>query len=460
MGPFTQRPSERNDQNAWERPEREFHLRAMRDDEVSQPNRFGFDEREDADPPYHQDKDIRNLGFFKEQERQFTQSEDEEEWQERQSPINFVLISCIFVVLCVVGWFGYRWVSKPVSGEPPLITAEQDPIKVRPENPGGMIIPHQDKLIYGRIAPSQQQPIEHLLPAPEQPITPPPPPQVQPQTFVDANGQVYYAYPVPQQPTASQQQHQNQQPYTQQHGYTDYYDQTQENNYTQGTPPVYQQIPQHSPQPGTQAPYVHPQQQKPVMAQQQGNSPQPGYAHPPVPQNPAMAQQNLVGPLQPAPHTQHPAPPAAPAVAQAPSNIQPGPHPQQVPLSSGTNTLDQLIEQEMEGPAFKKPQPEEEHATTKAKKQKTKLTSSPYKLQVATLDTKADADEEVKRIRSIDKNLFNDKIISIEPITLSGTKKPSYRVIINGFETPNSATQFSNKLKIHKVKGIVLRQPT
>jgi len=128
--------------------------------------------------------------------------------------------------------------------------------------------------------------------------------------------------------------------------------------------------------------------------------------------------------------------------------------------SSDKDALDQLIEQEMGSPALTKPSKGEEQITTKTKDQRTKITSSPYKLQVATLDSMADAEKEAKRIRAIDKNLFSDKIISIDEITLSGTKKTSYRVIINGFDTPNAATQFSNKLKIHKVKGIVLRQPT
>lgn len=477
MGLFTQRPSGREDQNTWERSEQDFHLRAARGDEMSGPNRFGFDERENPKEEYHHGKDIRNLGFFKEQERQFTQSEDEEEWQERQSPINFVLISCIFVILCVVGWFGYRWAVKPMSGEPPLITAETTPFKVRPENPGGMVIPHQDKLIYGRIAPDQQQPVEHLLPAPEQPIAPPPPHQVQPQTFVDANGQVYYAYPAPQQPVAPQQQpmapqqqYPNQQAYTPQSGYSDYYDPAQGNSYPQGISSVPQQMPQQQAtplQPGMQAPQVQ-QQAIPAPPQQQGYSQQPGYAPLPTQQAPIVSpQQQLpagpqqLGNQQPVPPLQQNVAPAAqPMTAQTNTPVNPAPKAQHNASTSDKDALNQLIEQEMGTPALKNPETGEEQVTAKTKGQKGKALARPYKLQVATLDSKADAEKEAKRIRAIDKNLFGNKIISIDEITLNGTKKPSYRVIINGFETPNAATQFSNKLKIHKVKGIVLRQPT
>jgi cell division septation protein DedD len=67
------------------------------------------------------------------------------------------------------------------GGDIPLIRADTRPMKVKPENPGGMQIPDRDMLIYG-----QQRPqVEHLLPPPEQPMArpapppSPPPPQVQ-----------------------------------------------------------------------------------------------------------------------------------------------------------------------------------------------------------------------------------------------------------------------------------------
>ena len=64
----------------------------------------------------------------------------------------------------------------------PVIHAEEKPFKVRPENPGGMDIPHQDKLIYQRLR-GEERPIkvERLLSEPEKPLPPPepaPPPPV------------------------------------------------------------------------------------------------------------------------------------------------------------------------------------------------------------------------------------------------------------------------------------------
>ena len=81
-------------------------------------------------------------------------------------------------------WYAYnlgiRAGSESVA---PLIKAEEGPAKVRPEEPGGMEVPYQDKLVYDRLAPDQAEPpVERLLPPPEAPLPPPktaePPPPV------------------------------------------------------------------------------------------------------------------------------------------------------------------------------------------------------------------------------------------------------------------------------------------
>ncbi len=89
----------------------------------------------------------------------------------------------VVVALAVMGafagglWFAYNEGKHHVggAGDIPLIRADTRPMRVKPENPGGMRIPDRDMLIYG-----QQRPqVEHLLPPPEQPMArpaPPPPP--------------------------------------------------------------------------------------------------------------------------------------------------------------------------------------------------------------------------------------------------------------------------------------------
>lgn len=66
--------------------------------------------------------------------------------------------------------------TKDRSLSVPVIHAEDKPIKVKPQDRGGMDVPNQDKLIYDRMAAKKdEQEPERLLPPPEQAQTPPPP---------------------------------------------------------------------------------------------------------------------------------------------------------------------------------------------------------------------------------------------------------------------------------------------
>ena len=72
----------------------------------------------------------------------------------------------------------------------PLIKAEQGPFKARPEQPGGMDVPNQDKVVFDRLDPEAARPVvERLLPPPETPLPrpiPPPPPPASPPAPVPA----------------------------------------------------------------------------------------------------------------------------------------------------------------------------------------------------------------------------------------------------------------------------------
>ncbi len=55
----------------------------------------------------------------------------------------------------------------------PILRADSSPTKIRPEQPGGMEVPHQDKLVYDRLNPATNAPpgeVERLLPPPEAPM--------------------------------------------------------------------------------------------------------------------------------------------------------------------------------------------------------------------------------------------------------------------------------------------------
>jgi cell division septation protein DedD len=70
-------------------------------------------------------------------------------------------------------WVGYRLsAGRAPAGEIPLIHADTDPIKVKPDDPGGMEIPNRDRFVFN---PKGGMPVERLLPPPETPLPRPVP---------------------------------------------------------------------------------------------------------------------------------------------------------------------------------------------------------------------------------------------------------------------------------------------
>ena len=91
-----------------------------------------------------------------------------------------VLKTSVFVVVAVIigamswAFYGERILSMLGSSEDevPVIRADISPVKVRPENPGGLQVPDRDKLVYNRIQnggteTAGQATVERLLPPPE-----------------------------------------------------------------------------------------------------------------------------------------------------------------------------------------------------------------------------------------------------------------------------------------------------
>lgn len=87
----------------------------------------------------------------------------------------FGLITAV-VALVVVGafiWAGRDRADHDLVGEIPMIRADETPIKIPPENPGGMEVPHRDKLVYQRLPGGEPAKVERLLPPPEEPLPAP-----------------------------------------------------------------------------------------------------------------------------------------------------------------------------------------------------------------------------------------------------------------------------------------------
>ncbi|MCW5731946.1 MAG: hypothetical protein KIT20_14390, partial [Alphaproteobacteria bacterium] len=90
-----------------------------------------------------------------------------------------LVVAAALVVIFGIGvWYAYsQGVQRGGSLVPPLIKADSGPVKVAPDNPGGLQVPNQDKQIFESMAnaPRPQQ-AERLLPPPEQPKPEPPRP--------------------------------------------------------------------------------------------------------------------------------------------------------------------------------------------------------------------------------------------------------------------------------------------
>lgn len=88
----------------------------------------------------------------------------------------FVLLGLLFAVLLFGGvlYLAYQQgMREGARNAPPVIEADGSPVKVAPDDPGGMEIPNTDKLIYDRMnGEDPAEPgVEQLLPRAEEPMT-------------------------------------------------------------------------------------------------------------------------------------------------------------------------------------------------------------------------------------------------------------------------------------------------
>ena len=87
---------------------------------------------------------------------------------------NFLSVFAGITLAGVVGWFVLSPQYTEESSEIPVIRRPQTAIKIRPENPGGMDIPNQDKEVYNIVEKKNVDTtvVENLLPTPETPKLP------------------------------------------------------------------------------------------------------------------------------------------------------------------------------------------------------------------------------------------------------------------------------------------------
>jgi cell division protein FtsN len=96
----------------------------------------------------------------------------------RGTGIRFLVIGGALAAIGIFAgfvWYAYdQSAKKEASDQPPLIKADKGPTKVKPDTPGGMEVPHQDKTVYNRmVAGARDKEPERLMPAPEKPMKKP-----------------------------------------------------------------------------------------------------------------------------------------------------------------------------------------------------------------------------------------------------------------------------------------------
>jgi SPOR domain len=471
---------------------------------------------------------------------------EDEEWEERHSPVNFIILASLLSVLVVLGWFSYRWFTHSYNGVPPVLMADESPYKVRPENPGGLSIPHQDKLVYSRITPQGHPLPERLLPQPEQPVLPeqqvyaqPPYPPQQGGYQGEGDGRDPHQVPVQQSPYPQDYPQGGQGPQVPQGQYGGPFPQGEPQRVQPQGPqpqgvqsqgiqpqgphqgegpmsmppapsyPPSQQLVQPA-QPGMQPPRPSQEHQGPYGAQpyaapppppQPNSMPQQPYPQQPAQQAPYPQAQGARGP-QPVQHPPYPAQPYGPTESTRPMV---GPQPLAQPEEGGRPYPEDLTEagggpsEEMaEGAADPHQAPmdaldefvsSEVSAAEKVGSTKLKMTSlnqdspfssppssgkavqkgghpaSPpvsskgaYRVQLGSFPSEKDAKTEIKRLKGLDRAIFSGKKFIIQKSISSSTGKPVYKVMVGFFPTANTATTFKNKMKIHRLNGIVLKQ--
>jgi cell division septation protein DedD len=93
--------------------------------------------------------------------------------------LTFFIAGFALVAFGGIVWYAYDQGRQTGSeGAAPLIRADSAPVRVRPEKPGGLKVPHQDMTIFGQLGKnggSGEQSVERLLPRPEKPAPPPTP---------------------------------------------------------------------------------------------------------------------------------------------------------------------------------------------------------------------------------------------------------------------------------------------
>jgi hypothetical protein len=155
---------------------------------TSEPGR-GRDRDDDglsAEPPAFSDEGMRRIIYGRDREaprdarsQAFTDdtAELEADLRSRRNLTPIVTALAVVVCFCAIVWYAYTWgTGQMATDDLPVVSAEPMPEKVKPEQPGGMEVPHQGIAVLNGEDKGPQV-VERLLPRPETPAPPPPLPE-------------------------------------------------------------------------------------------------------------------------------------------------------------------------------------------------------------------------------------------------------------------------------------------
>ncbi len=90
--------------------------------------------------------------------------------------VSTAIMLASIIGLAVLGWFAVEEGRNPPDiADLPVISANPAPFKIQPKDPGGMQIPHQEKLVFNRFSAGKEEEIKqersNIMPPPEEPVS-------------------------------------------------------------------------------------------------------------------------------------------------------------------------------------------------------------------------------------------------------------------------------------------------
>jgi hypothetical protein len=98
------------------------------------------------------------------------------EFEEAEPPKRRGRLLAALIALFAIGgfggvlWYAYSQGQRSADAVAPILKADNEPTRARPEQPGGMVVPHQDKLVLNNMQQANRGQVERLLPPAETPL--------------------------------------------------------------------------------------------------------------------------------------------------------------------------------------------------------------------------------------------------------------------------------------------------